>query len=111
MSRDIKMTMPVVINKCYGGYGLSDKASHMLAEKKGLKIRKEYSWVIENTHNSLNSVIPRNDPDLIEIVLKLGKAASDECSELVVVNVEVTIEIENYDGMEKVHVYGFENGY
>ncbi len=33
----------IVINVCYGGFGLSDKAENLYAEKSGFKIYR-YKW-------------------------------------------------------------------
>ncbi len=76
--------MKFVINKCFGGFGLSKKAQEMLG------INSPYD-------------IDRDDPKLIEVVEKLGEEASGDYSKLVVVEIpaEATdYEFDEYDGAE-----------
>ena len=46
--------------------------------------------------------IPRDDPDLIQVIRELGKQADSKCSKLKIVNIpkDVEYEIEEYDGNE-----------
>jgi hypothetical protein len=76
--------MKVVINKCYGGFSLSEKAC------KELGLKGPYSH------------IERNDPRLVEVVELLGKESWGDCAELKVVEIpdDVEYEIEEYDGTE-----------
>ena len=78
--------MKVVINGCYGGFGLSEKAMKFLGVNSG--------W----------PEIERNDPKLVECVEKLGEEANDMCAELKVVEIpdDVNWEIGEYDGLEWV---------
>lgn len=47
--------------------------------------------------------IPRHDPVLVNIVESLKKEANDECSKLVVVEINAPMyRIEDYDGMESI---------
>ena len=39
--------MKVVVNKCYGGFGLSDKAVEMIMNRKGLGCFR-YDWDVKN---------------------------------------------------------------
>lgn len=83
--------MKIVINNCYGGFGLSDEAC------KELGISNEYSYVDE---------IKRNDKKLVAVVERLGSdRASGNGSELKVVNIPngVEWEIIDYDGIETIH--------
>jgi hypothetical protein len=81
--------MKVVINTCYGGFGLSDEAMQEYKKRKGLTT--VFLWKIE-----------RNDPDLVEIVEEMGDAAADLFAELKVVDIPDGIEweIQEYDGRE-----------
>lgn len=81
--------MKVVINTCYGGFGLSDEAMQEYKNRKGLTT--VFLWKIE-----------RNDPDLVEIVEEMGDAAADLFAELKVVDIPDGIEweIQEYDGRE-----------
>lgn len=85
--------MKIVINKCYGGFGLSKEAMDLYLEKKGMQG--------ENLHGS---EIERDDPVLVEVVEELGILASDVYSELDIVDIpdDVEWEIEEYDGNEWV---------
>ena len=85
--------MKIVINKCYGGFGLSKEAMDLYLERKGMQG--------ENLHDS---EIESNDPVLVEVVEELGILASDKFAELEVVDIPdgVPWEIEEYDGNEWV---------
>ena len=78
--------MKVVINGCYGGFGLSEKAMKFLG--------------VDNDCPD----IARNDPKLVECVEKLGEEANDMYAELKVVEIpdDVNWEIGEYDGLEWV---------
>lgn len=80
--------MKVIINRCYGGFGLSEKAKQML----GI----EYDFELEQD---------RTNPKLVEVVEKLGEVANAKYAELKVVEVpdDVKWRIEDYDGMETIH--------
>lgn len=83
--------MKIVINKCYGGFGLSEAAYEYLGmEWDGYG----YDFGRED----------RADPKLVACVEALGEAASGELSELAVVEIPdgVDYTIEEYDGIEWV---------
>jgi hypothetical protein len=81
--------MKIVINDCYGGFGLSKKAYAFL----GIK------W---DGYGCLD--IKRNDPRLVRCVETLGEKAASEYSKLKVVQIpdDVNWHIEEYDGLEHV---------
>ncbi len=81
--------MKVVINSCYGGFGLSAKAVKRYQKIKGI----EYVY---------DDDIPRNDQDLINIVEFLGSDANTNFSKLKIVEIPDDVEwvIMDYDGME-----------
>ena len=81
--------MKIVINTCYGGFGLSKTALALFNERAGAIITDEYS-------------INRNDLILVQIVEQLGEAANGRFSELKVVEIPDDVEwgIEEYDGNE-----------
>lgn len=77
--------MKIIINNCYGGFGLSTKAL-------------EYLSITHDYH------IQRNDPLLIECVEKLGIDANGRYSKLKIIEIPDDVEwiIQEYDGMEWV---------
>lgn len=82
--------MKIVINDCYGGFGLSAEALEML----GAEYYGEYDGDDK-----------RIDAHLIDVVEKLGEKASTRYSELKVIEIpdEATdYEINEYDGAESV---------
>ena len=85
--------MKVVINKCYGGFGLSKEAMDLYLEKKGMQGEKIHT-----------SEIDRTDAILIEVVEELGILASGVYSELDIVDIPDDVDwyIEEYDGNEWV---------
>ncbi len=105
--------MKIIINKCYGGFGLSEEAVLLYGKKKGLNIIAVKDKIMKNLcHYYLNEKIEsnyfsdrdiqRNDPVLIEVVEELGKKANGYCAELKIVEIPDDVEwiIEEYDGKE-----------
>lgn len=85
--------MKVVINKCFGGFGLSDKAVDWLTAK-GVDDAGAYTFDDD-----------RSNPLLVECVETLGDAeASGTCAKLKVVEVpdDVQWDISEYDGRETI---------
>ena len=79
----------VVVNRCYGGFGLSEEAQKQLDTHKGKHI-SEYD-------------IPRHDKDLVAIVEELGDKASDKYADLEIAQIKSNkYNIREYDGMEYV---------
>jgi hypothetical protein len=81
----------VVINDCYGGFGLSDRA---LAEYKKL------SGITDTDFYDRD--IPRDDPYLIKVVKELGMSANGRHASLKIVEIPGDIEwlVQEYDGAE-----------
>lgn len=105
--------MKIVINTDYGGFGLSDQAFEKYLELKGIEYTKTAE---ESTFLGLSYYdkegkylcqynIPREDPELVQIVETLGETANNWCSQLKVVEVpdDVKFYIHEYDGIECVH--------
>ena len=89
-------TFKIVINTCFGGFGLSDEAITMYRERKGIAADTRLTYADE---------IARDDADLIAVVEALGEKANDQYSELKVVEVPAWLKekgwsIEEYDGRE-----------
>ena len=109
--------MKVVINRCYGGFGLSDAAVERWAELKGIKLVRQKtkqsfggaSWWIDGIEDdehyfSSYSISDRSDPILIQVVEEMGESADGWAAELSVVDIPDDVEwtIEEYDGNEWV---------
>lgn len=115
--------MKVVINRCYGGFGLSDQAFEMLLDRKGIEWEKspakntfsspfdyyDKGHVGEDDHylwyrNVINDDADRADPILVQIVEELGEKVNTRFSDLRVVDVpdDAKWYIEEYDGYEHV---------
>lgn len=135
--------MKIVINKCYGGFGISNEALHELIKLEASCIQSkkftEYTYIqsdinwelkengiwynkysaiaindknLTDINNILLSTVYflktgdsiRSNPDLINVIEKLGKNASGHYSKLKIVEIpdKVNWEIDEYDGMETV---------
>jgi len=83
----------VVINDCYGGFGLSERA---IAEYKKL------SGISNEIFHDRD--VARDDPYLVKIVKELGMGANGPHSNLKIVEVpgDVSWHIAEYDGAEWV---------
>ena len=119
----------VVVNRCYGGFGLSQRAFRRLIElgvpsgpyyeeprdtKTGLVLPqpKNDGIVIFTTGGgfrkeplwSVDLDKMRSDPRLIQVVEELGSKANGRCAKLQIVEIPDGIdwEIEEYDGQEWV---------
>ena len=124
--------MKVVINRCFGGFGVSAEAMLLLIERKAKGVQtsplkewknkgktvpfkrgfKTFSRLFRHyvlvkgdkvyTFSSYSK--DRSDPVLVGVVEELGEEANGECSELKVVDVpdDIMWEITDYDGMERV---------
>ena len=81
--------MKIVINACYGGFGLSKESLALFNERSGTTSTYEHD-------------IERDNPILVEIVEQLGEAADGNYAELKVVEIpdDVVWGIEEYDGNE-----------
>lgn len=109
--------MKIVINNCFGGFGLSEKAMRAYFAKKGrdvfksggglsttyfdAPIPKEFKADISydhpdykrycqwySEHGLHDKDIPRDDPDLVSVVEELGRmGASGKCASLSVVEI------------------------
>lgn len=120
----------LVVNKCYGGFGLSHEAIMRYAELVGMTLyseedysfyhyykvpvdeyktmlaeaRKTGSYGVVNGLYFTENDIDREDPILIQVVKELGEKASGQFSDLTIVEIpdDVQYEIQDYDGVETV---------
>ena len=85
--------MKVVINDCYGGFGLTDASLNEYKIRKG--ITDENFWYYD---------IPRDCPVLVAMVEEQGTAVNGGFADLKIVEVpdDVNWYIEEYDGNEHV---------
>ena len=85
--------MKIVINRCYGGFSLSEKVEKAYCTEKGIDPKDFAHWEV-----------PRNDPFLVDLVEKLDHEAYGDYAKLAVVDIPDDVDwyIEEYDGMEWV---------
>ena len=83
----------IVINTCYGGFGLSESSLEDYKKRKNITDENFYHWDI-----------PRDCPHLVAMVEEGGTDVNGIYSELKVVDVpdDVNWFIHEYDGMEHV---------
>lgn len=111
--------MKVAINRCYGGFGISDVAFEKLLTLKGIEFESTPadSHLIGNSYyqrghvgddeyylSEYDMTSTRNDPDLIAVIEEMGEAANGGFSELRIVDIPDDVEwtVEEYDGIEWV---------
>jgi hypothetical protein len=110
----------VVINICFGGFGISDSAFEKLLERKGIAFESEENpdraWqgktyykdgmcgTEEGYLSFYDYTEDRSDPDLINVIEEMGAAANGWASELKIVEIpdDVKWHIHEYDGIEHV---------
>lgn len=110
--------MKIAINKCFGGFSLSDEAHEMLVslgvklyenwEELEARENKDEAWVVKAGPYSLGKYansIERTDERLINVIETLGKKASGMCGNVKVISIpdNIDYEIDDYDGMETIH--------
>lgn len=95
----------VVINTCYGGFGLSKSACEEYAKRKNLQLGTwSETWGFFEDGDFYDREIPRDDSVLVSIVEEMGKDSFGNYSDLRVVEVPEDVEwyIDEYDGKEWV---------
>lgn len=87
--QELKGTVSIVINDCYGGFGLSKAAIELYQQLTG--------DTVYDTH-----LIPRDDPALIKVVTDLKNQANSATSKLKIVKIPADVKwhIQEYDGIE-----------
>jgi len=109
------MAQQIVINRCYGGFGLSHEAIMRYAELKGINLVFQKGEVFDLVHYYKDEIkqenyfsdridIERTDPVLVQVVREMNGKASGPHSQLGVVEIPDGVEytIEEYDGSEWV---------
>ena len=110
--------MKVVINSCFGGFGLSDAAFEELLNRKGVAWEKvissygttydyyEAGHLEEDDYYLSHRQFTENraDPELVAVVEQFGKDVNTKYSELKIVDIPDDVEwiVEEYDGLEHV---------
>jgi hypothetical protein len=109
----------VAINRCHGGFGISDEAFEKLLERKGIAFDK-----VENESKLMGATYyqaghagdddyyisdygyydNRSDPDLISVIEELGDKANSWASSIAIIEIpdDVKWHIDEYDGMEHI---------
>ena len=94
----------IVINRCFGGFGLSELAMMDIADRKGWTlVQKGRSNYFTSPEGDISDYdIPRDDLDLIATVEMMGEHSWGSYAELLVVEIpdDVKWVIEEYDGRE-----------
>lgn len=87
----LKGVQYIVINDCYGGFGLSTRAAEEYRRLAGIT---DPSWCDRD--------VPRDDPYLVQIVRELGMAANGAHANLKIVEIPGDVEwlVQEYDGAE-----------
>jgi hypothetical protein len=112
--------MKIAINRCFGGFGITDNAFEKLLERKGIafeKVEGENSSFIGATYyeaghagddehyiSSYDYYENRADPDLIAVIEELGKESWGWAADIAIVEIpdDVKWHIHEYDGLEHV---------
>jgi len=115
----------IVINKCYGGFDLSEEALRLYAQKKGLPFYvrqdpkfKSFKMYFTADPSGMTKIdndfyhkyylygpyIERTDPVLVEVVEELGDKANGMCAKLYIVELPkgTLYRIDEYDGLESI---------
>jgi len=105
----------IVINDCYGGFGLSEVAMRRYCELMGIELVVEtdpdytefQNFYVGSKHpdNLINErEFGRADPLLVQVVEELGEQCNTRTSELKIVEIpdDVEWEVAEYDGIEWV---------
>tara|TARA_Y100001951_G_C11244857_1_gene242761 strand:- start:482 stop:874 length:393 start_codon:yes stop_codon:yes gene_type:complete len=116
-------TVKIVLNKCFGGFGLSPKAEKLFWELLAYPVtyispynddgpvtmhENSSEEVKDEFFSSLSSICGlhgashRDNKALVEVVERLGEEANGSCAALVVVEIpnDVKYAIYDYDGIE-----------
>lgn len=103
--------MKLLMNVCYGGYGLSDEAIELWAKKKNIVLTKktleygDYHYYVEGDKIISGHDIDRDDPTIIEVFEELGsERTSGDHGQLSLVELPDGCEYDltEYDGWESI---------
>ena len=116
--KEVRM-VKIAINRCFGGFGLSEPAFERLLARKGIafeKVKGESSFmgdsyytaghVGEDEHylSEYSFCEDRTDPDLIAVIEEMGKESEGWAADIAIVEVPAGVKwhIHEYDGLEHV---------
>jgi len=103
--------MKLLINVCYGGFGISNEAIELWAKKKNIALTKrtteygDYDYYTDGDEIISGCFIDRDDPALIEVFEELGSArTSGDHSDLTLVELpdNCKYDLTEYDGWESI---------
>lgn len=113
--------MKVAINRCFGGFGISNEAFEKLLDRKGIAFDKVepkegrsfvgatyydagYSGIDEHYLSDYDMTENRADPDLIAVIEELGDKANTQYSDIAIIEIPDNVKwhIHEYDGLEHV---------
>jgi hypothetical protein len=103
------MAYKIVLNRCFGGYGVSEQGARWLlangASPEKVSVipagTKGYSWTCVSVD------LHRHDPLLVKMVKTLGEQANGDCAKLEVVEIDQPLyRIDEYDGSESIEEPG-----
>lgn len=105
----------IVVNKCFGGFGLSHEAIMRYSELANLDLKYNkgksnwqdcyYKNGVEDRENYFyDRDLHRDDPILVQVVEELGRKAGDDYANLEVIEIPDDVDwyIHDYDGMETI---------
>ena len=105
-------TYKVVINGCYGGFGLSQSALNILYKNYPdmVEMRKDY-WGEEVMY--LSDEVERHDKRLVKVVEALGsELASGDCANLVIETIYNPVyKVSEYYGYESIHTQDIDDSW
>lgn len=98
----------IVINLCYGGFGLSREGMELYEKYKKGSTEIYHSAIFKDEKPKRawkNAEDPaRHDPTLVRVVEELGDKASSDVSNPTVIRITSNLyRIEEYDGFESLH--------
>ena len=97
----------IVINRCFGGFGLSRKSKRRYVELKGLDFQEtEKGDILVNDDYGFFYELDRTDPILVQIVEEMGEKAGHIHSNLRVETIPkgTLYRITEYDGNETLEI-------
>jgi hypothetical protein len=103
--------MKLLINVCYGGFGISNEAIELWAKKKNIALTKktteygDYDYYTNGDEIVSENDIDRDDPTLIEVFEELGsERTSGQHGELKLIELPdgCEYEITEFDGWESI---------